>query len=239
MSFSISVGFLADFIKKRRISKEKIYDESILNQFTRIGNIRFLQDKISLETQKHFEIGYDIESQGITIPIRNQIGQLMGVKERFNYAVEDGEIKYFYSYPCQMSLTLYGFFQNYEYLTHGTIYIFEAEKSVLQCYSYGIRNCVALGSGTISTKQVQMLLELNPQKIIFMHDTGYDFEFVERNIEMVQAYSRFSEVEIGYWDFYNKEYPDKASPSDLGKEQLIFIMKNEIKMIGSDEDEEL
>ena len=76
----------------------------------------------------------------------------------------------------------------------------------LQCYTYGIRNCVALGSGTISKKQCQMILELNPQKVIFMHDTGYELESIERNILMLKTYSRFSEVQIGYWNYFNKGY---------------------------------
>lgn len=82
-----------------------------------------------------------------------------------------------------------------------------------------------------------MLLELNPQKIIFMHDAGYKMEYILRNIELLQGYSRFIELEIGYWDFFGKDYPDKVSPSDMGKEKLVYILENEIKMIGDDDDE--
>lgn len=232
-------GFYERVRKKRSNSESKIYDESVLDQFVPVGNLRFLHDHISLNAQKFFEIGYDVESQGITIPIRNEFGQLMGVKERFNYEVEDGEIKYFYQSPCQMSNTLYGYSKNYEYLTGETVLIFEAEKSVMQCYAYGIRNCVALGSGSISRKQIQMLLELNPQKVIFMHDAGYKLEYIMRNIDFLKGYSRFVELKIGYWDFFEKGYTDKVSPSDMGKQKLDYILKNEIKMIGDDGDEEL
>ena len=108
----------------------------------------------------------------------------------------------------------------------------------MQCFSYGIRNCVALGSESISRKQVRMLLELNPKKIIFMHDVGYDLENILRNINMVKNYTRFSEVELGYWDFFDRLYDNKVSASDLGKKELLRIMDTEIKMIGDDEDEE-
>ena len=108
----------------------------------------------------------------------------------------------------------------------------------MQCHSYGIRNCVALGSGTISKKQVKMLFELNPKQIIFLHDVGYKKEFIMRNIQMIQSYSRFSEVEIGYWDFFNKAYKDKISPTDMGKEKLMYILRNEIQMIGDDNNRE-
>lgn len=231
-------GGFYEKIRKRRTNKVNTYDDSILNCYVNCGNTKFLADNISLLSQRFFDIRYDVESQGIVIPIRNQFGQLMGVKERFNYDVADGEMKYFYAVPCSMSQTLFGYSQNYEFLVDNTIYIFEAEKSCMQCYSYGIRNCVSLGSGSISIQQVKMLLELNPKRIIFLHDVGYGLENIMRNIDMVKNYSRFTEVELGYWSYFGRGYENKVSPSDLGKEWLENILQNEITMIGDEDDED-
>ena len=234
-------GIFGGFYEKIRKKNEytcRTYDESILNKYVALANMRFIRDNITIDAQQFFNIRYDVESQGIVIPIYNQVGELMGVKVRCNYDVQDGEMKYYYLIPCQMSQTLYGYSQNYNHLVNNVIYIFESEKSVMQCYSYGIRNCVALGSGSISRKQVQMLLELNPKKIIFMHDVGFDLENILRNINIVKSYSRFSEVELGYWDYFDRLYDDKVSASDLGKKELLRIIDNEIQMIGDDENEE-
>jgi DNA primase len=231
-------GGFYEKIRKRRTNKVNTYDDSILDCYVNCGNTRFLADNISLLSQNFFDIKYDVESQGIVIPIRNQFGQLMGVKERFNYDVPDGEMKYFYAVPCSMSQTLFGYSQNYEFLVDNTIYIFEAEKSCMQCYSYGIRNCISLGSGSISIQQVKMLLELNPKRIIFLHDVGYGLENIMRNIDMVKNYSRFTEVELGYWSYFGRGYENKVSPSDLGKECLENILQNEITMIGDEDDED-
>ena len=234
-------GIFGGFYEKIRKKNEytcRTYDESILNKYVALANMRFIRDNITIDAQQFFNIRYDGESQGIVIPIYNQVGELMGVKVRCNYDVGDGEMKYYYLIPCQMSQTLYGYSQNYNYLVNNVIYIFESEKTVMQCYSYGIRYCVAPGSGSISRKQVPMLLDLNPKKIIFMHDVGYDLENILRNINMVKNYSRFSEVELGYWDFFDSLYDNKVSASDLGKKELLRIMDTEIKMIGDDEDEE-
>ena len=239
--FNESRGIFGGFYEKIRKRSEysvRTYDESVLDKYIPLANKRFINDKISIAAQQFFGIRYDVESQGIVIPIHNQIGELIGAKVRCNYEVQDGEMKYYYLIPCQASQTLYGYSQNYNYLTNNIIYIYEAEKSIMQCFSYGIRNCVALGSGSISRKQVRMLLELNPKKIIFMHDVGYDLENILRNINMVKNYSRFSEVELGYWDFFDRLYDNKVSASDLGKKELLRIMDTEIKMIGDDEDEE-
>lgn len=231
-------GGFYERIRKRNISKINTYDESLLHKYKMYGNARFVKDHISIDAQQFFGIRYDVESQGIVIPIRNQLGQLMGIKVRCNYEVEDGEMKYYYLIPCAMSQTLFGYSQNYNYLVDNTVYILESEKSVMQCYSYGIRNCVALGSGSISNKQVQMLFELNPKKIIFLHDTGFKQEYLDRNIAMIKNYSRFSEVEVGYWDYDGKGYEDKVSPSDLGKYKFEQIINTEIKMIGDEIDED-
>lgn len=239
--FNESRGIFGGFYEKIRKRSEysvRTYDESVLDKYIPLANKRFINDNISIAAQQFFGIRYDVESQGIVIPIHNQIGELIGAKVRCNYEVQDGEMKYYYLIPCQASQTLYGYSQNYSYLTNNIIYIYEAEKSIMQCFSYGIRNCVALGSGSISRKQVRMLLELNPKKIIFMHDVGYDLENILRNINMVKNYSRFSEVELGYWDFFDRLYDNKVSASDLGKKELLRIMDTEIKMIGDDEDEE-
>ena len=239
--FNESRGIFGGFYEKIRKRSEysvRTYDESILDKYIPLANKRFIDDNISIAAQQFFGVRYDVESQGIVIPIHNQIGELIGAKVRCNYEVQDGEMKYYYLIPCQASQTLYGYSQNYNYLTNNIIYIYEAEKSIMQCFSYGIRNCVALGSGSISRKQVRMLLELNPKKIIFMHDVGFDLENILRNINIVKSYSRFSEVELGYWDFFDRLYDNKVSASDLGKKELLRIMDTEIKMIGDDEDEE-
>lgn len=224
-------GGVYDNVRKNKEGKVNTYNNSILEQYSNHGNLRFLNDNISLQSQRFFEIKYDVESQTIVIPIRNQLGQLVGVKARCNYDVPDGEQKYYYLVPCAMSKALYGYSQNYQYLQGNTVYIFEAEKSPMQCFTYGIRNVVALGSGSISTKQAQMIMELNPEKVVFMHDVGFEYDNIYRNMEILRNYSRFSELEIGYWDFYEKGYKNKASASDLGESECKRILREEIKFI--------
>jgi len=231
---SVFGGFY-DKIKRKEGTNVKTYDLDILDQFIYCGNLRFLKDNISLQAQRYFGIRYDVDSQNIIIPIYDQLGQLMGVKSRVNKEVDTTESKYYYPFPCQMSQTLYGYSHNYKYLVNNTIYIFESEKSVMQCYSYGIRNCVAIGSSSISSKQIVMLLELNPTKIIFMHDEGLLFATIKRNIDMIQTYLRMSEVEIGYWDSSEDiDIPEKASASDLRKEKLLQILNTQIIMTGDE-----
>lgn len=221
-------GFYSKVKKEIFISPPSIYDSAILNDYATVGNLMFLRDNISLASQRFFDIRFDINNDGVVIPIYDQFGSLMGVKERVNHEVEDGEQKYWYPYPCQMSKTLYGYAQNYNFLSEGTILIFEAEKSVMQCHSYGIRNAVALGSGSISQMQIKMLYEIQPEKVLFLHDVGYEKENILRNVSAYEKFGRFSETEVGYWDWEKSGYTKKYSPSDLGKKELERIINEEI-----------
>lgn len=231
-------GIYSRVNKPGSVSAIKTYDESVLTRYRNIPNTRFIKDHISIAAQRKFNIGYDIESQCITIPIYTQFGDLMGVKARCNWEVEDGEQKYYYLLPCQASKTLYGYAQNYSSLESNRVYVFESEKSVLQCYSYGITNAVALGSGSVSIHQARMIHELHPTEIILMHDTGYQIDYIKRNIAMIKRQSIFSNAKIGYWDSDNRGYEDKLSPSDKGRCFLVNVIKNEIKMIGDEITEE-
>lgn len=215
---------------KSPIKDNQIYDISILNDYENIPNIRFLKDNISIETQKVFNIRFDNESQRIIIPIYNIYGELVGVKGRANWNIKDDECKYLYLVPCSISQTLYGYHINYKYLVNAeTIYIYEAEKSVMQCYTYGIFNCVALGNHNISDTQIKKILELNPQKIIFMFDEGLHLEEVIGNILKCMKISSMKDVAYGYWE--HRKEKGKNSPSDYGKERLLEIMKKEVCLI--------
>lgn len=225
---SVFGGFY-DRIKKRSDDLYvKTYPESLLADYHSAYNQRFLADNISTISQDKFEIGYDIVSQRITIPIRNEYGDLIGVKGRANWNVDDDEPKYLYLIPCTMSSTLYGYCQNYKHLIENDILVFEAEKSVMQCHSVGIYNCVSLGSNSISPKQCRLLMELNPKRVIFMLDKGLDIENTKRNAKVLSVYTRMFDTQICWWDWTSSSLPDKASPSDYGKDVLQNIINNEI-----------
>ena len=208
----------------------KTYDELILDAYLKVPNVRFQHDHISLETQMEFGIGYDVETDRITIPIRDQHGSLMGIKGRANFEVNEETPKYLYLVPCQMSKTLFGYSTNYSSMYGGTVMVFESEKSVLQCASYGYHNAVALGSNSLSEYQAKMILSLNPQKVIFMLDSDLPLENTKRNIDMLRSVATMRDLQISYFDWTEcLDLPAKASASDEGKEVLKYILEENIK----------
>lgn len=232
-------GFYDTIRKQNSALYVKTYPDSILNEFKNVYNLRFIKDNISFEAQDYFNIGYDEASQRITIPIYNPYGEIISIKGRANWNVTDDEPKYLYLIPCAASSTLYGYAQNYVHLQGGTIFIFESEKSVLQCYSYGIKSAVALGSNSLSDTQCKLLMSLQPKRIVFMLDKGLDLQNTFNNIEKLRRYTRMSDVTIWYWDWCKSELPDKSSPSDYGKEELMKIVEEQLYEARMDGDSRL
>lgn len=209
----------------------RVLQECVLCDYLPLLNLRFIKDNISAQTQREFQIGYDVESQRITIPIRNFFGELIGVKGRAAWNVQDDEPKYIYLQPCPTSSTLFGYCQNYDCLKDGeSILIGESEKFVLQCRSYGLRNAVALGGNSISDMQCKSLVELQPKKIIFMLDRDLDLGVTAQNINKIKTYTRMFDIELYYWDWtLDSDLPSKASPSDGGRILLKKILKEQVK----------
>ena len=97
-------------------SPVKPISEKILSYYLPYGNKMFEEDNISLEVQQEFEIGFDPASGYITIPIRDSLGTLCGVKGRYFGEPDERHTKYTYCEKCNKSRILYGHWQNREYI---------------------------------------------------------------------------------------------------------------------------
>ena len=156
-------GIYNSLSRTNRDVKLKVYDDSVLDQYDRCGNLRFLYDGISLGAQKFWDIRFSVLDNRIIIPIRNEYSELVGAKGRLNDTPEENEPKYIYTIPVASSQLLYGYSENYQYLYGNEIILVESEKAVMQAWDFGVRNIVGLGSNNLSEKQARLLLQLNPQ----------------------------------------------------------------------------
>lgn len=224
-------GGLFDNIKKQRDEMSvQTYSEEILDEYEKISNLRWLSEGISLEVQRKWGVGYDIDSQRITLPIRTPTGEIMAIKGRANFELSEFEPKYLYLCNGPMSQTVFGLSENFNTLYEGDILVFESEKSVLKLDTWGYNNAVALGSNSLSTTQAKLLMSLNPRSITFMLDNNLPLENTKRNAEILQAFCMMKSVEIKYWNWtYNLDLDEKAASCDGSKEEFIYILENEIE----------
>lgn len=203
----------------------KPISESILQYYLPYPNKLFQDDGISLDVQSEFLLGYDPQSNRITIPLLTPAGDLCGVKGRLFGEADEYNPKYLYIEKTVKSKLLYGLYENREYIKNSNhLFIFEAEKSVLQCASNGVRNCVALGGKSISKTQVELIVRTGCTPIISL-DKGISLE------EIKSVAASFPENIPVYYIYDNDDIMlDKQSPSD-NFNQFKHLIKNNVYKI--------
>lgn len=207
----------------------KTYPEEILEQYGHTPNLLWLRDGISLETQCKWGVGYSVESQRITLPIRTSTGEIMAIKGRLNGVPEEFEPKYLYLVNGPMSATLFGYFENHDSLYENDVFVVESEKSVLKLDSWGHNNVVAIGSNSLSPTQAKLLLSLNPKSITFLLDKSLPLENTKRNVEVLRTFCTMRQLDVKYWRWTdNITLPEKSAPCDDTREEFEWIVQNEI-----------
>lgn len=212
--------------KTIELKENIVYEESILNDFEMIPNIWWLKDGISINTQKEFEVGFDIKTERIIFAVRNKQGELIGVKGR--YVGNDEEIKnrlkYLYLYPCNKSYELFNLHRALSHIQQKReVYIFEGAKSCLLAYEYGIYNCVSIEGDSLSEQQIKLLKNLGIDiKLTFCFDVDKDIKFIKEATEHINGrmvYAVYDKKEI----LGGKD--TKHSIVDCGKDIFMELIK--------------
>lgn len=191
----------------------KPISERILTYYLPFVNDMFARDNIDYGVQQKFEIGYDDYSNRITIPIRDEIGTLVGVKGRlFQEHIGENELKYIYLEPCNRSAILYGLYLSIPFIEKKKqVFVTESEKGVMQLWNMGYKNSVGIGGKQVSRQQINKLTRLCAD-IIFLFDKDVQQEEIE------QIASRFVDS-VKVYAVIDKEgiLDEKESPTDNPK----------------------
>lgn len=188
----------------------KPISEDILSYFKPYVNDMFANDGVGYETQTEFEIGYDEFSNRITIPIRDDLGNLVGIKGRYFFRnVPEDEQKFMYIEKCARSQILYGLYKTIHFIKQKQrVFVVEAEKGVQQLYDKGYFESVATGGKKISKCQIDKLTRLCVP-IIFVFDKDVTKE------ELDEIANRFIDgIEIYALIDKNGILDEKESPTD-------------------------
>lgn len=140
--------------------------ECILGYYKKCCNDLFKEDGVSYATQAEFELGFDDESNLITIPIRDELGNLVGIKGR-QLEKNCSNNKYTYLIRCPRGKILYNLFRSYdEIVSAGFVIVVESEKACMQLYDMGIYNVVALSGSKLTAVQRQKLMNLHTDIVL-------------------------------------------------------------------------
>lgn len=205
----------------------KPISEKILSYFKPYVNDMFNEDGVSYETQSEFEIGYDEFTNRITIPIRDDLGNLVGVKARYFYRqVPEDEQKFMYIEKCARSQILYGLYKTINFIKRAQrVFVTEAEKGVQQLYDKGYFEAVATGGSKISKSQIDKLTRLCVP-IIFVFDKDITKEELDdiasRFIDGTEVYALIDTINI----LNEKESPtDNISKFEQLLEKCMYRLK--------------
>lgn len=199
----------------------KPISEKILSYYIPIGNKMFLNDNISLSIQEEFGISYDPQSNRVTIPLRDSLGTLCGIKGRYFGEPDEYHPKYLYLEPCSKSKILYGYYENKEYIKNSTkLFIVESEKSVMQLAGMDYRNVVSTGGKTISKHQVELITRTGCIPII-----AFDADVQEEELKSIA--DMFMDG-ISVYAIIDKDgiLNEKQSPSDDPSKWIQLVSNN-------------
>lgn len=127
------------------------------------------EEGISTDVMKHFGIRVDERQNRIVYPVYDIDGNLINVKGRTRYP-NYKELKLpkyinYYKVGCLDYFQCLN--QNLTYIKEkNEIIIFESIKSVMKAYGWGYKNCVSAETHSMSSEQINLLLQLRVNIVI-------------------------------------------------------------------------
>ena len=222
----------------KRTIEMKIYDDKILTYLPHPRILPWEQEGISKEVINYHNICYNPSSQAIVIPHYNIDGKLIGIRERT--LIKENEIygkyrpmylnKQMYNHPLGFNLYNLNFSKENIKKTKKAI-IFEGEKSPLLFASYfGQENdiTVAVCGSSLSSYQVQLLLDLGIEEMIIAFDKQFQelgdkehLGWVKKLKDINKKYSKYVRISYMFDKWGILGY--KSSPIDEGKEKFLEL----------------
>ena len=185
----------------------------------------WLDEGITVEAMKKFQVRYDAFSDRIVHPIRDVNGNIINVCGRtLDPLYKEHRLrKYTYFKPLGALDTLYGLSDNIESIKkQREIIVFEGAKSVMKAYGWGITNAVAILTSHVNDFQFNILAKLGV-RTVFALDSDIDIR-EDKNIMRLKPYTR-----IEWITDWEDLLDPKDAPVDKGKEIFMHLYEQRIK----------
>lgn len=238
---------------KKRGHKEYIptqeLNENFLDVFTYIPQEDWLNDGCSIEALDRYEIGFSVKDTAISIPHRDIDGRLIGIRGR-SLIPEDIELLGKYhplsvnGVMCKSPLGehLFGMWVCKDYIKKiRKVVLVEAEKSVIQGYTFFGENSYIVGTcgSSITETQIEIIKSLNPMKVILGFDRDYrepdSFEaevWYNKQVLKLEPFIPYCQTYL-IADTQNRlEYHD--SPTDKGRDTFLKLYDEKIEITMED-----
>lgn len=188
----------------------------------------WLNEGISEDSLKRFEVKYDSFSDRLVYPIRNLAGRIVNIGGRTLDPEwkEKSLRKYTYFHGWGTMDTIYGLVENMdEIIKKREVILFEGCKSVLLADTWGIRNAAALLTSHLNPHQMKILARLGC-RVVFALDKEVRIR-EDHNIQRLKDY-----VEVEYlWD-KEDSLGEKDAPVDKGKDVFLRLYADRLRYRG-------
>lgn len=210
----------------------EVYSEDILKQYQGLSQ-KFFLDGVSFTVQEDYGIAFSHQDNAIAIPIRDMVGNLIGVKMRNNDSNCPHEKRFWSAYSYPKTKVTYGLCNNYvKIVKKNSLVIFESEKAVMQAASCGCNIAIGIGGHDISKVQSKIIKSLMVDKIIIAFDEGLDEYEITDQCEKLKMCTDIYKPKIYY--IYDKnndvlKVGSKDSPIDHGKAVFQSLLHEHMK----------
>ena len=177
----------------------------------------WLDEGISAEELKKYEIRVDPMSNRIVYPVFSDDDELISVKGRTRFRnYKDLKIMKYMNYHKLGGRLDYfqGMQQARQYIKQsGEIIIFEGIKSVMKVDQWGYHNTVSAETSTLNEYQIELLVRMHIKNVVIAFDKDVSLKKIQ---ECTKLLKKFTNVYVVYdrWGLLQ----DKDSPCDQGRE---------------------
>ena len=226
---------LERFIKIKKGEAElKIYDDSILDRFSKVYYQGWIDEGITIETMEKYGICWYDRLNQIVIPCKNREGKLIGIRVR-NLDPERAEVAKYIPLTLMSGIT-YKFptnnvFYGINYAAPiieqtGHIILTEAEKSALKADSWWGHNSnvVALYGSNLGINRIKQIVKMGVNHVTLALDSDFHklgdndyIEFEKKMLKLGQQFKGYCNVDIVYNNIGLENWY-KCSPFDGDEE---------------------
>lgn len=223
-------------LKESNVPGEKILDDSELKRFK--FPTKYWEDRgFTPETVEMFELGNspisDDYGKFVTIPLRNDRGELLGVIKR--YLGENVELRYRYPKGFKRSINLFASWKVAEDQDIDTVILTEGSIDAIKCWQAGYPALAIYGS-SVSSKQIAALKELGIKNVVLFFDNDKAGKECESGCLGFKKRKRGADTKITYdrdhdltrsFLLYRTRYPRDfpSDPGDMSTKQIRHMVR--------------
>lgn len=229
-----SMSFYKTLERIKRVNekpKREVLDSSYLDKFQVIDGQpeEWIAEGITNEMIKKYDIRIDTNGNRIVYPVRDNNGNLIGVKGRTRFKAYKtlGISKYINYQKLGTPDFLQGMYENRENIkAKNTVIIFEGIKSVMKVDAWGYDYGVSAETSRLNDEQIKVIIKLNVGEVVLAFDQDVCWE---KALAEGKKLNRFTNVSVIFDK--NGLLKEKDSPCDEGREVWEKLYKERIRVV--------